>query len=366
MSRNIVRNRASSVPLVRRVVAWGRTTLFSSLGNSLVSALLLLAALALLARFAQWAIIDAVWSAPPGDSGPCRVSAEVGACWALVGEKYRFMLFATYPYAEQWRPALACAVLVVLYVVSAIPAFWSRSLLLVWGGGIALVLLLMWGGVAHLTYVPSELWGGLPVTLLLATIAIILALPLGVLIALGRRADELPVIKLMCVGYVELVRGVPLVSLLFMASFVFPLFLPDGASLDKLLRAQVALILFSAAYFAEVIRGGLQSVVPGQSEAASALGLGYWRTHALVVLPQALRNALPSLVNTGISVFKSTSLVLVVGIFDLLSAGKASIVDPIWQGFGLEMFMVISMIYFIFCFGMSQYSKYIERRTQKI
>ncbi len=364
MTPSLTLDGAAPPSMPQRTIEWVRANLFASFAGGVTTAVLSLVGLLLAVRIADWAIVSAVWQAPPGDSGPCR-AVQDGACWALVGEKYRFMLFATYPFDEQWRPALACLALVSLYVASAIPAFWTRSLLLIWIAGLAVVAALMWGGVAGLSYVPQERWGGLPVTLLLSTFGILLAFPMGVLVALGRQARDLPAIRIMCVGYVELVRGVPLVSLLFMASFVFPLFLPEGATVDKLLRAQLALILFSAAYIAEVVRGGLQSVGPGQGEAATALGLGYWRIQLLVILPQALRSALPSLVNTFISIFKSTSLVLVVGIFDLLSAGKAAIVDPVWQGFGLEMFITISLIYFVFCFSMSKYSRYVEKRTSR-
>ncbi len=326
--------------------------------------LLAVATIWLLYHFAKWAIIDAVWLAPSGDSSSCRV-ADVGACWALISEKYRFMLFATYPYEEQWRPALACALLIWLYVVTAIPMFWGWLLLPVWTVALTLVAVLMWGGIAGLQYVPQDAWGGLVVTLLLATFGILLAFPLGILAALGRQARSLPVIRWMCIGYIELIRGVPLVSLLFMASFVFPLFLPNGMGIDKLLRAQLALVIFSGAYIAEAVRGGLQGVKPGQAEAAWALGLGFWRTQVLIVLPQALSKCLPSLVNIFISIFKSTSMVMVVGLFDLLSAGKAAIVDPAWQRFGLEMFIAVSLIYFFFCFPMSKYSLFIERRIRK-
>ncbi|UCI31903.1 amino acid ABC transporter permease [Mesorhizobium sp. B4-1-4] len=344
-----------------RMSGWVRANFFAGVASGLTTILLSLVALAVLTRFLDWSVLNAVWTAPPGDSSPCRAVHD-GACWALVGEKYRFMLFATYPYEAQWRPATACVLLIGLYVISAIPACWRRGLLLVWVAGLVAVAVLMWGGVAGLSFVPQDKWGGLPVTLLLSTFGILAAFPAGILVALGRQATALPAIRIMCIGYIELIRGVPLVSLLFMASFVFPLFLPQGIDIDKLLRAQLALILFSAAYIAEVVRGGLQSVPSGQVEGAMALGLRYWRIQMLIILPQALRNALPPLVSTAISIFKSTSLVLVVGIFDLLSSGKASIVDPAWQGFGLEMFITISLIYFIFCFSMSRYSKYIERR----
>jgi general L-amino acid transport system permease protein len=353
---------SQAVPV--RLAMWVRRNLFASRASTVITAALLALAGVVFVRFVNWAFIDAIWVAPAGDSSPCRAVQGIGACWALVGEKYRFLLFATYPYDEQWRPAMTCLILVALYIVSAIPAFWRQGLLVVWLFGLATVSTLMWGGVLGLPFVAQEMWGGLPVTLLLATFGILLAFPAGILVALGRQAADLPVIRGMCIGYVELIRGVPLVSLLFMASFVFPLFLPEGVSIEKLLRAQIALILFSAAYLAEVVRGGLQSVHPGQYEGATALGLGYWKTHALVILPQALRNSIPPLVNTSISILKSTSLVLVVGIFDLIAAGKAAIVDPVWQAFGLEMFITISIIYFVFCFSMSRYSQYVERRIK--
>lgn len=346
-----------------RLIHWLRSRYFTSLPQSVTIVVLSLAGLALFLRLFDWAIVNAVWVAPPGDAGPCRDNGPGGACWAFVGEKYRFMLFATYPFEEHWRPAGVCAILFLLYAFSAVPRFWTRWLLLMWPTGLVAVLTLMRGGIAGLSQVPTESWGGLPVTLLLATFGIMAALPFGTLVALGRQANELPAIRLMCIVYVELIRGVPLVSLLFMASFVFPLFLPQGIDTDKLLRAQIALILFSAAYIAEVVRGGLQGVSRGQYEGATALGLGYWKTRFLVVLPQALRIALPSLVNTAISIFKSTSLVMVVGVFDLLSAGKAAIVDPVWQGFGLEMFLSVSAIYFVFCYAMSRYSRFLERRV---
>jgi general L-amino acid transport system permease protein len=313
-------------------------------------------------RLFDWALYSAVWATPSGDAAACRAVRGQGACWALLREKHRFMLFATYPFEQHWRPALACLVLIGLYVLSTIRRLRSRAVLAAWSLGLPIICTLMWGGVLGLPFVRQELWGGLPATLLLSTFGIGLALPIGILLALGRQSASLPVIRAICVAYIELVRGVPLVSLLFMASFVFPIFLPAGLTVDKLLRAQIALIMFSAAYVAEVVRGGLQGMHRGQYEAAMALGFGYWRTHALIILPQALRTVIPALVNTSISLFKSTSLVLVIGLFDLLSAGKAAIVDPQWQSYGLEMYVVISLIYFAFCASMSRYSQNLEAR----
>jgi general L-amino acid transport system permease protein len=277
----------------------------------------------------------------------------------VVTEKHRFILFGTYPFEEQWRPALAILIFIGLFVASAMRRFWRKELILIWLGALSAIGILMWGGVLGLSFVPQERWGGLAVTLILATFGLAFGFPLGVVVALGRRS-HLPAIKAICVMYVELIRGVPLVSLLFMASVMFPLFLPDGINIDKLLRAQVAIILFAGAYLAEVVRGGLQALPKGQAEGADALGLSYWQKTGLIVLPQALRLVIPPLVNTFIGFFKDTSLVLIIGIFDLLTAAKTAIVEPAWQGFSLEIYIVVGLIYFAFCFAMSRYSQRLE------
>jgi general L-amino acid transport system permease protein len=220
---------------------------------------------------------------------------------------------------------------------------------------------LMWGGVLGLEYVPQEEWGGLPITLMLATFGLALAFPLAIVVALGRRSTGMPAVRWLCVIYIELIRGVPLISLLFMASVLFPLFMPEGMNPDKLLRAQAAYVLFAGAYLAEVVRGGLQALPRGQYEAADALGLSYWRKMGLVILPQALRLVIPPLVNTFSSNFKDTSLVLIIGIYDLLTSGKVAMADPRWQGFGTEIYVVLAAIYFVFCYAMSKYSRGLER-----
>jgi general L-amino acid transport system permease protein len=208
--------------------------------------------------------------------------------------------------------------------------------------------------------VEQERWGGLILTLLLTTFGIAFAFPLAVLLALGRRSS-LPVIRALCAGYIELVRGVPLISLLFMASVMLPLFLPAGVNIDKLLRAQIALILFAAAYLAEVVRGGLQAIARGQYEAAAAVGLSYWGTMLFVILPQALRIAVPPLVSTFIGFFKDTSLVVIIGLFDLLQTIKLSLNEPAWTGFGVEAYLFAALVYFVFCYAMSLYSRRFEQ-----
>jgi len=219
----------------------------------------------------------------------------------------------------------------------------------------------MWGGVFGLTHVENSRWGGLPLTLILSTFGIALAFPLGVLLALGRRSN-MPAIKTLCVVYIELIRGVPLISLLFMSAVMLPLFLPEGITIDKLLRAQVAIILFAAAYMAETVRGGLQAIPKGQFEGADSLGLTYWQQMRLIVLPQALKIVIPPLVGLFIALFKDTSLVVIIGIFDLTQAAKAALVDRAWSGFSVEVYIFISAIYFVFCYSMSKYSQSLEKR----
>jgi general L-amino acid transport system permease protein len=304
--------------------------------------------------FVQWAFVDAVWRPDPA---ACR--AAHGACWGYIVEKHRLILFGTYPYAEQWRPALATVLLLSLWFLSAWRRSWHPWLMPVWAAGLAAIGVLMWGGVPGLPYVENERWGGLILTLLLTTFGLALAFPLSLLLALGRRS-ELPAIRAICVAYIELVRGVPLISLLFMASVMLPLFLPQGLSIDKLLRAQLALVLFAAAYLAEVVRGGLQAIPRGQYEASAAIGFGYWTQMRFVILPQALRIAVPALVNTFIGFFKDTSLVLVIGLFDLLSTIKLGLTEPAWSGFGVEAYLFAALLYFVFCFGFSRYSRRFE------
>jgi general L-amino acid transport system permease protein len=345
-------------------IAWARANLFASWWSTAVTLVLAYLIVRWTLGFVEWAFINAVWSVPmqgnQPQTGACRDMKGVGACWAVIAEKHRFILFGTYPFEEHWRPALVCVLFVGLYIVSAMRRFWNWRLIPIWIGTLTAIGVLMWGGVFGLSYVPQERWGGLPITLILSTFGLAFAFPLAILVALGRRS-KLPAIKMLCILYVELIRGVPLISLLFMASVMFPLFLPEGMNIDKLLRAQIAITLFAGAYLAEVVRGGLQALSRGQYEAADALGLSYWQKTGLIILPQALRMVIPPLVNTFIGFFKDTSLVLIIGIFDLLTAGKTAVVEPAWQGFGVEVYVTVGVIYLIFCFAMSKYSQGLER-----
>jgi general L-amino acid transport system permease protein len=337
-------------------VKWLRTNLFASWPETLATLLILWVIWKSVPPFIDWAFLDAVWRP---DAKACR--AGEGACWGFIAEKHRFILFGTYPYELHWRPLAATVILIGLWVFSAFRANWKWWLSLVWFFGLGLIGVLMWGGVFGMRFVENERWGGLILTLLLTTFGIAFAFPLSILLALGRRSD-MPVIRALCVGYIELIRGVPLISLLFMASVMLPLFLPSGMTIDKLLRAQIAMILFAAAYLAEVIRGGLQAIPKGQYDAAHALALPFWRRTTLIILPQALRIAVPALVNNFIAFFKDTSLVLIIGLFDLLSTVKISLTEPAWNGYGVEAYVFASLVYFAFCAAMSRYSKGFEHQ----
>jgi general L-amino acid transport system permease protein len=347
----------------RRALRWLRANLFASISSSVISLLLLLLLAKLLVSLGQWGVWDAVWSVPGNNTSACRAVRGLGACWAVIPEKLRFILFGTYTYEQQWRPAAATLIFIALFYLSSRPSWWRRELVLVWATALALIGVLMWGGILGMSFVSQDRWGGLPVTLILATFGLAIGFPLGIIVALGRRS-RLPAIRSLCVLYVELIRGVPLISLLFMASVMFPLFMPDGVNLDKLLRAQIAIVLYAGAYLAEVIRGGLQAVPRGQQEAAEALGLSYWQKNRLIILPQAIRHVIPPLVNTFIAFFKDTSLVLIIGIFDLLTTAKTAIVDPAWQSFSVEVYIFVGLIYFAFCFAMSRYSRRLEAQAR--
>jgi general L-amino acid transport system permease protein len=305
----------------------------------------------------DWAFLHAVWSAD--DPGQCRAAAGQGACWAFISDKYRFILFGTFPAAEQWRPLLVIVILIGLYSASILRFRLSASLLACWLIGLGTIGLLMRGGLLGMSHVENERWGGLTLTLLLSTFGLAFAFPFSILLALARRS-RLPMLRWVAIAYIELIRGVPLVSVLFMASVMLPLFLPSGVSIDKLLRAGFAMICFAAAYLAEVVRGGLQAIPRQQEEAAEALGLSYWQRTRFVMLPQALRISIPPLVNTFIGFFKDTSLVVIIGLFDFLTTLKVSLAEPAWTGFGVEAYLFAAAVYFLFCYPMSRYSRTLE------
>lgn len=304
----------------------------------------------------RWTVLDAAFL--PATPQTCRAAS--GACWSFVIAKSGQLLFGIYPPDERWRPALVCVAILALLGLSGRPSSWRPALGVVWLIALVAIIWLMRGGLG-LTYVPTTSWGGLPVTLILTVIAIGVAFPVAIALALGRRS-KLPVVSALCVIAIETVRGLPLLSILFVASIMLPLFLPEALLPDKFVRALVALTLFASAYLAEVIRGGLQAIPTGQSEAAKSLGLSYWEAQRFIVLPQAIRIVIPALANTVIVMIKNTSLVLVVGLFDLISAGKAALADPGWPSPSAETYLFIGAIYFTLAFAFARFADFLERR----
>ncbi|WP_287342442.1 amino acid ABC transporter permease [Mesorhizobium sp.] len=304
----------------------------------------------------RWLVIDAVLFDP--DPNACR--AAPGACWSFIYAKSGQLLFGIYPFDERWRPAIVCLLILALLGWSVRPASWTSRLLALWVAAFALIFWLMGGGLG-LAEVPTSSWGGLPVTLILTIVAIGIAFPVGILLALARRST-LPAVRVGAVVLIESVRGLPLLSILFVASIMMPLFLPEALLPDKFVRALVALTIFAAAYLAEVIRGGLQAIPNGQYEAAASLGLPFWRTQRLVILPQAIRVVIPALANTIIVMIKNTSLVLVIGLFDLISSGKAALADPEWPSPAAETFLFIGAIFFALSFSFARFADFLERR----
>jgi len=306
----------------------------------------------------SWFIWDATWN---GTAATCRQNS--GACWAFIREKFWFSVFGLYPYEERWRPGLMLVTMVTLVIASTFRAFWNKWLLVAWVFGAPFMLLLMGGGVFGLSPVATRLWGGITITGIIAVYGLALGYPLAILLALGRRS-KLTLIRWFCTAVIECVRGVPLITLLFMAAIMLPLFLPEGITLDRLARVLVAYTIFTAAYMAEVVRGGLQAMPRGQYEAADAMGLTYWHKMRLIILPQALSITIPSQVNTFIGLFKDTTLVIVIGVFDFFTTLRAALGDPNWLGFPTEAYVFAAGVYFILCFAMSKYSQRLERDFQ--
>ncbi len=342
-------------------LAWARANLFSSIGSTLTTFAFVALGIWLLPPLIVWATTHAVWTA--SDGALCRQRQD-GACWAFVSAKWDYLRFGSYPIAERWRIVVVEAVGAFLIVWLLWPSAPRRS----WGALLffvaypILVFVLLRGSRAlSLPIVDTLLWGGIFVSLLTAVVGIVFSLPLGALLALGRRS-QMPVVRLASVLFIEFVRGVPFITVLFMANNMLPLFVPEAWAPDRLLRALVGIALFSAAYMAEEVRGGLQSLGRGQYEAAMALGLNYPRMMALVVLPQALTMVIPGIVNNFVGLFMDTTLVSIVGITDFLEATNNAIKDPSWSGPTIMTtgYVFAGVFYFVFCYGMTRYSAFLE------
>ncbi|NLR70303.1 amino acid ABC transporter permease [Novosphingobium sp. ERN07] len=341
-------------PTLRPASPNGLALLFKG-GVNLLATLVFVAVIAqALPHLLAWAVMHGVWQ---GNGDACR---DAGACWVFLRQKGPFILFGIYPETQIWRPIAVVTVLVGLALWTMPRAHWTRITAAAWAGGLLLVLALMAGGVAGLSPVPVSSWGGLPVTLLLTVLSLAFGFPLGLALALARRSS-LPLIRCCATGFVELLRGIPVVTLLFAASFLAPLLLPDWIRLENLARALGVFTLVSAAYLCEVLRGGLQGVPRSQWESAQALGLGKRDVLFTVILPQAIRKVLPPLTSTIIVVIKNTSLVMVVGLFDLVSAGRVALNDPAWPMPYAETYLMVGLIYFAICYGVTRYSLHLER-----
>ncbi|RCV90517.1 amino acid ABC transporter permease [Billgrantia montanilacus] len=339
-------------------VAWLRANLFSGPVNTVFTLLGLYLLYLLLTPTIQWAFINADWIGTSRDD-----CSREGACWVFVNARLGQFIYGLYPGSEIWRVNLTFATFAGLIAWLAIPRLpykrWVAVATLV--GFPVLAYFLLYGGHFGLRVVETHRWGGLMLTLVLAVVGMVGALPIGIMLALGRRS-QMPIVKSFCVVFIEFWRGVPLITVLFMASVMLPLFMPTGVSVDRLIRAFIGITLFQSAYMAEVIRGGLQAIPRGQEEAAAALGMGYWKRMGLIVLPQALKMMIPGIVNTFISLFKDTTLVMIIGLFDLLGIVQAALSDSRWLGFALEGYVFAAFVFWVFCFSMSRYSQYLERK----
>ena len=346
-------------------LGWMKDNLFSTFWSSILTIVFAALSALLLYQFLSFAVVDAVWS---GDREACRNNPD-GACWSFIAAKLDYLRYGSYPPTGRWRVdvvQLVGAALVTWLLWPNAPRRNVAAALFFLVFPVLAFVLLRGMPQLGLPTVETSLWGGLLVTLIMSAVGIVASLPIGIALALGRRS-QLPVIRAFCVFYIEVVRGVPFITVLFMANFLLPLFVPDFLTPDRLLRPMIGTALFSAAYMAEVVRAGLQAIPKGQYEGAHALGLSYWKTMRLVILPQALTIVIPGIVSTFIGLFKDTTLVAVVGITDFLKAAETSRVDPEWAGptISSTVYLFAALVYWVICFGMSQYSQSMERRLSR-
>ncbi|WP_196159977.1 amino acid ABC transporter permease [Reinekea sp. G2M2-21] len=342
------------------VVAWLRDSLFSNWFNTLLTILAIYIVIKTIPGLLDWAFFSADWVGTSRDD-----CSREGACWVFINVWFDQLMYGRFPEDQVWRIQASYIIAIAAAIPLFIPAV-SRKI----KTALALFLLVLfpiicfylyYGGSFGLEVVETTLWGGLFLTLVIAVTGIVMSLPLGILLALGRRSN-MPVVKSVCIVFIEFWRGIPLITVLFMASVMFPLFVPEELSPDKLIRALIGVTLFSSAYMAEVVRGGLQAIPKGQYEAAAALGLNYWKSMLLIILPQALKMVIPGIVNTFIGLFKDTTLVLIIGLFDLLGMAQLAATNPNWLGFSIEGYVFAALGFFVFCFTMSRYSQSLERR----
>ena len=343
-------------------IAWVRDNLFNSPGNTILSLLALGLIVLTVPGILDWTVFSANWS---GGAEACRANPDA-ACWPFVTARWEQFLYGFYPRAERWRVNIVLGILAVGILLLAFERTPGRK----WIGGFMLVVfpvlaffLMAGSDLLGLPTVGTARWGGFSLTLVIALSGIVASLPLGIVLALGRRST-MPVVRLVCTIFIEFWRGIPLVAVLFMASVMFPLFLPPDVTFDQLLRAVIGVALFASAYMAEVVRGGLQAIPKGQYEGAMALGLPYWKMMRLIILPQALKIVIPGIVNTFIGLFKDTTLVLIIGLLDLLGIVQSAINDPNWsiKSVPYTGYVFVALVFWICCYAMARYSRHVESR----
>jgi len=353
------------------VLGWLRLNLFSNWSNTLLTILLVYFIYQIVPSFLNWSIFSADFTHNYLgqliiDRTFCTRVMEPelgGACWAIIFVRFYQFIYGFYPIEEVWRVNIVYFLLVVAIAPLLIEKFPQRKYFLYFTFVFPIISYFLLAGGFGLNFVSTKQWGGLLVTLVLGFTGIALAFPLGIVLALGRRS-KLPVISMVCTLFIEFIRGVPLITLLFFAMVMLPLFLPEGITLDGLVRCLIAVTLFQSAYMAEAIRGGLQAIPQGQHEAAQSVGLSYWQTNRKIILPQAIRITIPTIVNTSIGLFKDTTLVLIVGQLDLLGIGRAVLAAQTWMGLSIEVYVFVAIVFIIFTFSMSRYSLYLEKKLK--
>ena len=346
------------------IIGWVRHNLFSSTTNIVITVLTVYFLYLIVPPMLNWIFIDAVFSADSRDD--CRAIAEaagheLGACWAFIGKRFEIFVYGFYPVEERWRVNISF----IMMLAALIPVLFDNvphRKLGLWYSLITpfVICWLLIGGMG-LTPVPTDKFGGFMLTLTIGITGIVGSLPLGIALALGRQSD-MPAVRMICITFIEFIRGVPLITLLFVASTMLNYFLPPGTTFDLLLRVLIMVILFSAAYLAEVVRGGLQAIPKGQIEAADSMGLKYWQSMRLIILPQALKISIPGIVNSFIGLYKDSTLVIIIGLFDPLGMGRASLADTKWQGLSTEIYVFVAIFFFVSCFAMARYSLFLEKK----
>ncbi|MDJ0955623.1 MAG: amino acid ABC transporter permease [Arenicellales bacterium] len=343
-------------------IAWMRHNLFSSPLNIVLTITAMWFLWTTMPPVLNWVFMESVWTADSRTDCWAKMSEpEAGACWAFIQQRINLFAYGFYPEAERWRVNLTF----VLMVLAIIPVLWNKAPFRKYGLGYTAVFPFIAGwllvGGFGLTPVSTNEIGGIMLTFIIGLTGISFSLPIGVLLALGRMS-HLPAVRILCVLFIEFIRGVPLIAVLFVASTMLNYFLPPGTTFDLLMRVLIMVTLFASAYNAESIRGGLQAIPPGQYEAADALGMTYWKAQRLIILPQALKISIPSIVNNFISLYKNTTLVLIIGMLDPLGIGRAALADAEWAGLAREVYLFIALFFFLCCFGMSRYSLYLEKK----